>query len=138
MKGNYILKYEDYTFVFDVDGTICPVKKPDEKYEDLTPYPEIVEKIQDMKKEGARIIICSSRNMRTYENNIGLINANTAPVMIDWLKKWEIPFDEIIFGKPWAGKKGFYVDDRTVRPREFAELTTDQMDELCKRDRMGE
>ncbi len=132
------MKYEDYTFVFDVDGTLCPVKKPDEKYEDLIPYPEIVKKIQDMKKEGARIIICSSRNMRTYENNIGLINANTAPVMIDWLKKWEIPFDEIIFGKPWAGKKGFYVDDRTVRPREFAELTTDQMDELCKRDRMGE
>lgn len=132
------MKYKDYTFVFDVDGTICPVKKPDEKYEDLIPYPEIVEKIQDMKKEGAKIIICSSRNMRTYENNIGLINANTAPVMIDWLKKWEIPFDEIVFGKPWAGKKGFYVDDRTVRPREFAELTTDQMDELCKRDRMGE
>ncbi len=132
------MKYEDYTFVFDVDGTLCPVKKTDEKYEDLIPYPEIVKKIQDMKKEGARIIICSSRNMRTYENNIGLINANTAPVMIDWLKKWEIPFDEIIFGKPWAGKKGFYVDDRTVRPREFAELTTDQMDELCKRDRMGE
>ncbi len=132
------MKYEDYTFVFDVDGTLCPVKKPDEKYEDLIPYPEIVKKIQDMKKEGARIIICSSRNMRTYENNIGLINANTAPVMIDWLKKWEIPFDEIIFGKPWAGKKGFYVDDRTVRPREFAELTTDEMDELCKRDRMGE
>ena len=132
------MKYEDYTFVFDVDGTLCPIKKPDEKYEDLIPYPEIVKKIQDMKKEGARIIICSSRNMRTYENNIGLINANTAPVMIDWLKKWEIPFDEIIFGKPWAGKKGFYVDDRTVRPREFAELTTDQMDELCKRDRMGE
>ncbi len=132
------MKYEDYTFVFDVDGTLCPVKKPDEKYEDLIPYSEIVKKIQDMKKEGARIIICSSRNMRTYENNIGLINANTAPVMIDWLKKWEIPFDEIIFGKPWAGKKGFYVDDRTVRPREFAELTTDEMDELCKRDRMGE
>ena len=132
------MKYEDYTFVFDVDGTICPVKKSDEKYEDLIPYPEIVKKIQDMKKEGARIIICSSRNMRTYDNNIGLINANTAPVMIDWLKKWEIPFDEIIFGKPWAGKKGFYVDDRTVRPREFAELTTDEMDELCKRDRMGE
>ena len=132
------MKYEDYTFVFDVDGTLCPIKKPDEKYEDLIPYPEIVKKIQDMKKEGARIIICSSRNMRTYENNIGLINANTAPVMIEWLKKWEIPFDEIIFGKPWAGKKGFYVDDRTVRPREFAELTTDQMDELCARDRMGE
>ena len=26
--------FNDYTFVFDIDGTLCPIKKKDEKYED--------------------------------------------------------------------------------------------------------
>ena len=25
---------EDYSFVFDIDGTLCPIKKKDEKYDD--------------------------------------------------------------------------------------------------------
>ena len=38
--------YEEYSFVFDIDGTICPIKKADENYADLVPFPEIVEKIK--------------------------------------------------------------------------------------------
>ena len=33
--------YSEYSFVFDIDGTLCPIKKKDEKYEDLIPYKEI-------------------------------------------------------------------------------------------------
>lgn len=33
----------------------------------------------------------------------------------------------------WSGKKGFYVDDRTIRPNEFLCNTVDQLDELCQR-----
>ena len=36
--------FSEYTFVFDIDGTICPLKKKGEKYEDLVPFPEIVKK----------------------------------------------------------------------------------------------
>ncbi len=130
------MKYEDYTFVFDVDGTLCPIKSASERYEDLVPYPEMIEKIRQYRAEGARIVILTSRNMRTYQNNIGLINANTAKVLLQWLDKWEIPYDEIIYGKPWAGKKGFYIDDRTVRPREFLEQSLEELDEICKRDKV--
>lgn len=35
-------KYEGLSFVFDIDGTICPIKKKDEKYEDLIPFPEMI------------------------------------------------------------------------------------------------
>ena len=42
--------FEDYTFVFDIDGTLCPIKKKDEKYEDLVPFHNIVEKIKFYKK----------------------------------------------------------------------------------------
>ena len=41
------MNYSEYTFVFDIDGTICPIKKKDEKYEDLVPFPDIVEKLKE-------------------------------------------------------------------------------------------
>lgn len=128
--------YSEYGFVFDIDGTICPIKKKDEKYEDLVPYPEMVEKIREYKAGGARIVLLTSRNMNSYNNNIGLINANTAKVLMAWLDKWDIPYDEIVYGKPWAGHKGFYIDDRTVRPDEFLSMSLDEMDETCKRSRL--
>lgn len=125
--------YEDYSFVFDIDGTLCPIKNKDEKYEDLVPYSNMVEKMKYYKKHGARIILFTSRNMNTYNGNMGLINKNTAGILLKWLDKWEIPYDEIIYGKPWPGHKGFYVDDRTVRPDEFLNCTVDELDELCKK-----
>ncbi|MBR4168709.1 MAG: capsular biosynthesis protein [Lachnospiraceae bacterium] len=125
----------DLTFVFDVDGTLCPIKQRDERYEDLIPYPEMVEKIREYKEMGAKIILLTSRNMNSYGGNIGLINANTAKVLLAWLDKWEIPYDEIIYGKPWPGPNGFYVDDRTVRPDEFLRCSVEEMKEICAKSR---
>lgn len=127
--------YEDLTFVFDVDGTLCPVKKEDERYEDLVPYPEMVEKIREYKRGGAKIVILTSRNMNSFNGNIGLINAKTAKILLAWLDKWEIPYDEIVYGKPWPGHHGFYVDDRTVRPSEFLDKSVEELDEIVGRDR---
>ena len=130
-----IKMYEDLTFVFDVDGTLCPVKKEDERYEDIVPYPEMVAKIREYKAGGAKIILLTSRNMNSDNGNIGLINAKTAKILLNWLDKWEIPYDEIIYGKPWPGHHGFYVDDRTVRPSEFLTKTVPELDEIVRRDR---
>ena len=127
--------YNDLTFCFDIDGTLCPIKKKDEEYIDLVPYQEMIDKIREYKEGGAKIVLFTSRNMNSYGGNIGLINANTAKVLLEWLAKWEIPYDEIIYGKPWPGHKGFYVDDRTVRPDEFLHLSVEQMDEICKKSR---
>ena len=123
------------TFVFDIDGTLCPIKSPKERYEDLKPYPEMVKRIQKYHRAGAKIVLFTSRNMNSYQGNIGMINAHTAPILLEWLKKWDIPYDEIIFGKPWPGHNGFYVDDRTVRPDEFLNKSPEEMLELCSRSR---
>lgn len=104
--------FSEYTFVFDIDGTICPLKKKGEKYEDLVPFPEIVKKISYYKEKGAKIVLYTSRNMNSYNGNIGLINKYTASTLLQWLEKWNIPFDEIVYGKVWPGHKGFYIDDR--------------------------
>lgn len=129
------MMFEDYSFVFDIDGTICPIKSKDERYEDLVPYPEIVEKIRYYKDNGAKIILYTSRNMNSYNGNLGLINKYTAAVLSEWLKKWDIPYDEIVYGKVWPGKKGFYVDDRTVRPDEFLNKTPEELEEICANSR---
>lgn len=124
--------FEEITLIFDVDGTLCPIKKKEEEYIDLVPDKEMVEKLKYYKKNGAKIVLFSSRNMNSYKGNLGLINANTAVIMQEWLKKWDIPYDEILFGKPWPGHKGLYIDDRAVRPDEFLEYTFDELEEICK------
>ncbi len=124
--------FEGLSFVFDIDGTICPIKKKDEEYMDLVPYTDVVEKLREYKAGGAKIVLFTSRNMNSYGGNIGLINANTAKVLLQWLDKWEIPYDEIIYGKPWPGKRGFYVDDRAVRPDEFLKYSEEELKQICE------
>ena len=130
--------FEGLTFILDIDGTICPIKHKEERYEELVPYVEMVSKIQEYKKNGAKIVLFTSRNMNSYNGNIGLINANTAKVLLQWLEKCNIPYDEIIYGKPWPGHFGFYVDDRAVRPNEFLQYGPEELDKICNKDRSGE
>ena len=92
----------------------------------------MVEKLKEYHEMGFYIILNTSRNMRTYNGNIGLINKNTAKVLLSWLEKYDIPYDEIYYGKPWQGKGGFYVDDKTIRPNEFKKLTYDEILEIVE------
>lgn len=126
-----------FNLVMDIDGTICPIKKPDEDYADIVPYAEVVARLRQLRSDhGAYIILHTSRQMRTFAGNVGKINAHTAPVLIAWLKKWDIPFDEIIFGKPWAGVHGVYVDDRAVRPDEFMKYSPEELEGICEAARL--
>lgn len=123
------------SFIFDIDGTICPIKEKNERYEDLVPYEDVIQKVKFYHEQGARIVLFTSRNMKTYNGNLGLINANTAKTLLKWLETWEIPYDEIIYGKPWPGEKGFYVDDRAVRPNEFLFCNVEELSLLCENSR---
>jgi capsule biosynthesis phosphatase len=111
--------YRKKCLVVDIDGTICPLKKPDENYTSLPAHRTLINKLKHLKEDGFRIILMSSRNMNSYDGNIGEINAHTLRPLLDWLDVNEIPYDEIHMGKPWAGQIGFYIDDRAVRPDEF-------------------
>lgn len=124
--------YNDVTLIFDIDGTICPIKTKEENYADLIPDREMIEKLKYYKQEGAKIIFYTSRNMNSYKGNIGLINVNTLPIIIEWLKKWNIPYDEIVAGKLWPGHRGLYIDDRCVRPDEFLKYSYDELEKICK------
>lgn len=123
--------------VVDVDGTLCPIKGAGESYADMIPEPRMLAKIRALHAEGWHIIIQSARGMRSNDGNVGKIGKNVAPTMLDWLVKHDIPFDELHLAKPWPGRQGVYIDDRAVRPREFVELSFDEMNALMDRDRLA-
>ena len=106
--------------IIDLDDTICSTKNGD--YENSIPKEKVIKKIKDYKNLGFEIIIYTSRNMRTYKGNVDLIKANTLPIIIRWLEKFDVPYDQIIIGKPWPSYGGFYVDDKAIRPDEFVNL----------------
>ena len=65
--------------------------------------------------------------MRTHQGNVGLINVHTLPVITDWLRRHDIPYDEIHVGKPWCGHDGFHVDDKALRPDEFVRMSHEEI-----------
>lgn len=121
---------EDRVIVIDLDGTLCKLKKRDQEYIDLEPNKEVLQKLREYKKKGYYIIIDSARNMRTYAGNIGQINAVTLKTIFQWLDNHMVPYDEVHIGRPWCGFKGFYVDDKTVRPDEFTSLSIDEIESI--------
>jgi capsule biosynthesis phosphatase len=97
--------------VVDLDGTICHLRHQDESYSQVQPVPGAVASLKRLKEEGHEIIIYTARNMKTQQGNTGKVIANIGSTTMDWLKKHQVPYDEIIFGKPYGD---LYIDDLAV------------------------
>ena len=116
--------------VLDLDDTISFTVNGD--YRNAKPNLPLIEKMRTYRDAGFTLVIATSRNMRTYDGNVGLINAKTLPIILEWLERNKVPYDEIITGKPWCGFEGFYVDDKSIRPNEFVALSYEQILEIMK------
>ena len=116
--------------IFDVDNTICFTTNGD--YQNSIPNQELIDKMRDYKSKGFEIILQTARNMRTHNGEIGKINKFTLPILISWLEKHNVVYDEIHVGKPWCGFKGFYVDDKAIRPDEFMKYSYDEILKIIK------
>lgn len=119
--------------IVDLDGTLTQANTSD--YKNVLPRTDVIEQLKNYKEQGFEIVIATARNMRTYEGNVGKINIHTLPIIIEWLDKHSVPYDEILVGKPWCGHEGFYIDDRAVRPSEFAELSYEQINQLFEKEK---
>lgn len=119
--------------IVDLDGTITKANTSD--YQNVKPALDVIEKLRQYHQQGFEIVISTARNMRTFEGNIGKINIHTLPIIIEWLAKHNVPYDEILVGKPWCGHEGFYIDDRAIRPSEFANLTLDEINALIAKEK---
>ncbi len=114
--------------IFDLDQTLSFTSGGD--YANATPNIPLINKLRHYHQDGFTIVINTSRNMRTYDGNLGKINTHTLPVIMTWLETHKVPYDEIYVGKPWCGFEGFYIDDKAVRPDEFVRLNYQQLCEL--------
>ncbi|HVU37085.1 MAG TPA: hypothetical protein VHC95_02015 [Opitutales bacterium] len=103
----------------DLDGVIADFKKEGQTYADVAPMPGAVEKVRSLKAAGHHIIIYSARHMKTCQGNAGLVVARIGGMTLDWLKRHDIPYDEIFFGKPWAD---VYIDDNAIRFSSWNEI----------------
>ena len=119
--------------IVDLDGTITGGNTSD--YKNALPQIDIIDKLKEYKAQGFNITIFTARNMRTHEGNVGKINVQTLPIIMDWLEKYDVPFDEILVGKPWCGTEGFYIDDRAIRPSEFSSLTHSEIAALLEKEK---
>jgi capsule biosynthesis phosphatase len=106
----------------DLDGVIASFKEGGQTYADVQPIPGAVDKLKALKAHGHRIILCTARHMKTCEGNVGLVVARIGQITLDWLRRHEIPYDEIHFGKPWAD---VYIDDNAMRFRQWSEIEPD-------------
>ena len=64
--------------------------------------------MREWKKEGHYLIIHTGRHMRTCDGDIAEVIKKIGPVTTEWLKKWNVPFDEMHYGKPYGD---VYIDD---------------------------
>lgn len=121
------------TIVCDLDGTLTHDDKSVD-YEDKLPNVAVIEKLRLYKADDYKVVIQTARNMNTYQGDLNKIRRFTLPIIEQWLMKHNVPFDEIIIGKPWCGEHGFYLDDKAIRPDEFLKLTKDEIDTLTNCD----
>ena len=106
------LKHEegltDMRIVFDLDGVICELKKPSESYGEVKPKLDVIKLVNQLHDNGDHIIIHTGRHMRTCNGNVDEVIKKVGKITKDWLKKNNVKYDELIFGKPHAD---MYIDD---------------------------
>ena len=118
--------------IVDLDGTVTLGNTSD--YKNVLPNLELITSLKKYQQDGFTIVIATARNMRTYEGNVGKINIHTLPTIIEWLNKHDVPYDEIIIGKPWCGNEGFYIDDKSIRPSEFTSMGYEEIMQLLAKE----
>lgn len=106
-------KSEKLRICFDFDNTLVSYPTIPGDYSSVKPITRNINFVKLLKELGHTIIIYTARRMRTHGGNVGAVMADISKVTFDTLDKFDIPYDEVYFGKPYAN---FYVDDLAVNP----------------------
>jgi len=98
---------------FDLDNTLVTYPEVPNDYSTVKPIEPMIKLLRKMHEEGHTIIIHTARRMKTHNNNLGAVIKDIGKVTFDTLEKFNIPYDELLFGKPIAD---MYIDDRAINP----------------------
>jgi capsule biosynthesis phosphatase len=123
-----------HTFIIDVDDTILTTPlNADGKYDydQSTPITVSVERIRSLKQNGHQIILFTARGMRTFNGDVKKIKKEHEERLITWLKQNEVPYDSLVFGKPW-GPNPIYVDNRNLSLHSFVTSNPEFFENIIK------
>jgi len=98
-------------YCFDLDGTLVTDPVVPNDYSTTQPISENINVVRELKRRGHKIIINTSRRMKTYNGNVGAALRDIGLVTLQSLQAMNIPYDEIFFGKPYAD---YYIDDKAM------------------------
>lgn len=108
------------TLIVDIDDTICfpnhQYNDTETKYGKAEPNLPMIHSLQKAKEQGFKIVLNTARRMLTHNGDINKIIEDVGQVTIDWLDSHNVPYDEIVWGKPYGA---YYIDDKAMKPEEF-------------------
>ncbi len=136
------LKIKKQRICFDLDNTLVSYPTIPSDYSSVMPIQNNINLLKYIKSLGHTIIIYTARRMKTHSGNNGKILADIGKITFDTLDKFNIPYDEIYFGKPYADyyiddlainsfldlnkELGFYIDD--IKPRDNNSLEVENIE----------
>ncbi|MFW6008488.1 MAG: hypothetical protein ACOCP8_04400 [archaeon] len=103
-------KNKKLILIYDLDKTLCTKKQPHETYADVKPIQPMIDQLNKFHDDGHTIIIQTARNMVTQKNDVGKVLQNIGEVTLNWLRKNNVKYDSIHFGKPYGD---IYIDDKS-------------------------
>ena len=95
--------------IIDIDGTICEEKRQFSRSL-AKPLPDAIQSLKSLKKRGCILILYSARTWAEYE------------MTLNWLKSHDVPFDQLILGKP---EGDYWIDDRAIKYTNWKEVLKD-------------
>ena len=98
-------------FCFDLDGTLVTFPEAASDYTSVLPIESNIKLARELHAAGHTIIIQTARRMKTHGGNVAAVFADIGKLTINSLEKFGIPYDELVFGKPYAD---VYVDDNAI------------------------
>jgi len=98
------------TICFDIDNVIC---KTDAKrnYSKSKPIKKNINVINELYKRGFKIILFTARYMGRCNGNIAKVEKKIKPLTLRQLKRWNLKYHKIYFGKP---SFDLFIDDKSL------------------------
>jgi len=133
-------------FCFDLDNTLVTFPTVRTDYSTVMPIPQNIALLRELKARGHTIIIHTARKMGSNSGSVGKALKDIGKITFDTLESFNIPYDEIYFGKPNADiyiddlalnvfsnmekELGFYLDN--IKPRDFHCLENASIETVIK------
>lgn len=103
--------------VIDLDDTLCTPDKLQtdtyHRYALAKPIHHRILAVRQAHAAGHYIIIHTARRMLTHNGDVAAVEADVGEVTRSWLREHNVPYHELVFGKPYGD---YYIDDKAALP----------------------